>query len=160
MVLQAEGAAVRPFKLMQTFPGQYMTLFILKQQRPLLFLVYAPYADTLVVPPHRDPSCSGTIFSTHVHTLCLRPLVRTPPSFAPPVCTPLHPLFVPLCTPCLYPFAPPVLFACSSPLLLYMVQRYTWYTRIHGTPLYTVHPCAFYTSLYMVHPCIGNAAAI
>lgn len=31
VVLQAEGAASRPFKLMQTFPGQYITFFILKQ---------------------------------------------------------------------------------------------------------------------------------
>ena len=48
VVVQAEGAAVRPFKLMQTFPGQYITFCILK---PRLFLVYISLAYTLFTNP-------------------------------------------------------------------------------------------------------------
>ena len=48
VVVQAEGAAVRPFKLMQTFPGQNITFCILK---PLLFLVYISLANPLFIHP-------------------------------------------------------------------------------------------------------------
>ena len=76
MVVQAEGAAARPFKLMQTFPGQYITFFILKQHRPLLYLLYIFPVPTTCSYPQSNPD----------HDLCSCPLLT-------------H-LFVPHAAPC------------------------------------------------------------
>ena len=66
MVVQAEGAAARPFKLMQTFPGQYETTFILQQPRSST--VNLPSHNSIHVPPDHAPSLHSCLRSPPVHT--------------------------------------------------------------------------------------------